>query len=100
MKNLFFNLREVDITIINDPISKNNSQNSLSLLLARGTTLLPINIKFFLSLVRYQIYHQILKTEEDSITHPFQQEVDLWSAVNMDALEIQFASHQQNLIHQ
>lgn len=40
------------------------------------------------------------KKKEDSITHPFQQEVDLWSALNMDALEIQFSSHQQNLIHQ
>ena len=45
-------------------------------------------------------YIAILERQEESITHPSQQEIDLLSALNMDALEIQFASHQQNLIHQ
>lgn len=45
-------------------------------------------------------YIAILERQAESITHPSQQEIDLLSALNMDALEIQFASHQQNLIHQ
>lgn len=34
-----------------------NPKNSFSWFLARGTTLLPINVTFFLSLECYQIYH-------------------------------------------